>query len=579
MSDNKTALPKGVKTRNIVLLVIAAFFLFLSVGGIFNIIAQGRSDYMVNIVIAVVAALLVLRTGMVLKGKAKPIKLPAMKIEKWIILGIFGLCAAFMVGLVINGIKERDGGMMTIALLAIAVYGFAGKFLLKEIDAKRERDAQKREELRKVQEFAWKEQKTLRKFRVKYLDDVTYVQEIQCTDMGGWKRYDVLLAARGYGWDMMRQWADYMAQADLENISLVNAGALGAGEVNYIDSYQENDCKCMRMPELEQERGYLAIGGLSPTLRAPIKIVWYNQTRILRLITPVDNKDMMACYAETMVRRTFGTEDAMKLGKPLPETSANEADPVTIQNGEVHIDSAAFYGWKAKNPTVVQYEKCGVIALDAKEPVICLYDDGVKTREYCLQTEGDEDFTGKYFLISVRVGILGNPPVPMVQIDGFISDTEEDRKMTLQDVGYRMEGYFLSCAQETTAAYFARMRGHDLPIKGLKYPGYTTPSNVRLMGICPECGKSFCFHGYAFYMTQSDVAYSDDGLDCCEIPPYELDKETWFYQEDGKTFRYYNSFNCPHCGTPYIDYPNNRDEKVFGVSGCVHLGRKAYRAQ
>lgn len=113
-------------------------------------------------------------------------------------------------------------------------------------------------------------------------------------------------------------------------------------------------------------------------------------------------------------------------------------------------------------------------------------------------------------------------------------------------------------------------------MKALKYPGYTTPSNVRLVGICPDCGKSFCFHGYACYMMQCDAAYSDDGLDCCQISDFNIDKDNWTYEADGKTFRYYNSFCCPHCGAPYIDYRKFPEQKVFGVSACVHLGRKVY---
>ncbi|MBR6090931.1 MAG: leucine-rich repeat domain-containing protein, partial [Anaerolineaceae bacterium] len=49
------------------------------------------------------------------------------------------------------------------------------------------------------------------------------------------------------------------------------------------------------------------------------------------------------------------------------------------------------------------------------------------------------------------------------------------------------------------------------------------------------------------------------------------------YETDGKTFRYYNSFCCPHCGTAYIDYKHKPELKHFGVSACVHLGRKLYR--
>lgn len=37
------------------------------------------------------------------------------------------------------------------------------------------------------------------------------------------------------------------------------------------------------------------------------------------------------------------------------------------------------------------------------------------------------------------------------------------------------------------------------------------------------------------------------------------------------------SFFGPHCGTPYIDYRKYPQNKVFGVSGCVHLGHKYIR--
>lgn len=251
--------------------------------------------------------------------------------------------------------------------------------------------------------------------------------------------------------------------------------------------------------------------------------------------------------------------------------------PVSVEGTEVRFHSGSFFGWREEHPSP-QYETRGVMALTEKEPVITVFEDGVKTRSYRLQTEGDEDFTGKYFHYSVRVQLLGKYRVPAMQLDGFIADTDEDRKMTMQDVGYRMEGHILACGGGPAKAVREMNRGQDLPNKGLKYPGYTTPSNVRLVGVCAKCGESFTFHGYAFYMGQNDVAYSDDGLDCCSIAEYNIDKDTWSYEEDGKTFRYYNSFSCPHCGAPYIDYKKNPGMKQFGVSGCVHLGRKAYHA-
>ena len=252
--------------------------------------------------------------------------------------------------------------------------------------------------------------------------------------------------------------------------------------------------------------------------------------------------------------------------------------PVRCVGQSIFVSSFDYFSWIKQNPSATMYEQTGVIPLAEKTPVITLVDDGWKARPYHLQTEGDEDFTGKFFQYSVRLGLMGTPPVPTVQLDGFISDAPEERKMKTEDIGYRMEGYFMSAGGEAAKQRYAALRGQDLVAKGLKYPGYTTPSNVRLIGVCPECDRSFAFHGYAFYMMQSDVAYSDDGLDCCVIDGPVEHKETWSYATEGKQFRYYNSFRCPHCGTPYIDYGKYPQNKVFGVSGCVHLDRKHYKA-
>lgn len=135
---------------------------------------------------------------------------------------------------------------------------------------------------------------------------------------GPWHQYDVLLAARGYGWDMMKDWADYMAEADLEHISQVTAGSLGTQEKDFTASYSDNGEKCKNTPELNIEMGTLSVAGMSKTLKAPMKIVWINQTQVLRFFTWADDDLLVKKYIETMIRRTFGTENAMKLGKPIP---------------------------------------------------------------------------------------------------------------------------------------------------------------------------------------------------------------------------------------------------------------------
>ena len=72
------------------------------------------------------------------------------------------------------------------------------------------------------------------------------------------------------------------------------------------------------MPELNTERGMLAVGGMSRMLhRCPVKIVWFNQTRIIRIFTFPNDDELLLRYAETLIRRTFGTPDAMKPAKPV----------------------------------------------------------------------------------------------------------------------------------------------------------------------------------------------------------------------------------------------------------------------
>ena len=259
--------------------------------------------------------------------------------------------------------------------------------------------------------------------------------------------------------------------------------------------------------------------------------------------------------------------------------------PIKIKGATLYIKFSKKY--KAIKESDLLFENMDRLIMDVadtiflkeREPIIRIVDEGENTVEYRLQTDKNEDFTNKYFQISIRLSLFSNAKVPVLQIDGFISDNENASEMTNENIGYRMEGYFLSCGGEEAEAIRKSIEGLDLTYKGLKYPGYTIPSNVRLIGICPHCKKPFAFHAYSIYMAQIDIAYSNDGQDVCQISDFDINKESWEYSEDGKVFRYYNSFSCPHCGTPYIDYKNHPEMKSFGVSGCVHLGKTSYNMQ
>ena len=58
-----------------------------------------------------------------------------------------------------------------------------------------------------------------------YIDDVTYIRDIKHIPSVPWHQYDVLLAAQGYGWDYIIDWANYMATTDLEQISQVTVSS------------------------------------------------------------------------------------------------------------------------------------------------------------------------------------------------------------------------------------------------------------------------------------------------------------------------------------------------------------------
>ena len=151
------------------------------------------------------------------------------------------------------------------------------------------------------------------------IDDISFIKELKHI-RGVWQQYDVLLAARGYGWEYMVDWAAYMEKEDLDNISTVTVAEIAnmpAKEL--IDEYRKTDGGLKDFDLLSHERGVLSIGGISRTLGCPVKIVWFNQTRVLRFFTLIDDEVLITKYIETVIRRTFGTKDAMKLANPVPD--------------------------------------------------------------------------------------------------------------------------------------------------------------------------------------------------------------------------------------------------------------------
>ena len=153
------------------------------------------------------------------------------------------------------------------------------------------------------------------------LDDTSYIQEMK--HLSGkvgfvlWQQYDVLLAARPYSWETMVDWAGYMETADFDSIDSMAIGAPGEQDIELAHVYNQSKVGIKNFDRLADEQGSLSIAGHSRTLNDSVKIVWFNQTRVLRVFTIINDEMLITKYVETLIRRTFGTKDVMKFAKPI----------------------------------------------------------------------------------------------------------------------------------------------------------------------------------------------------------------------------------------------------------------------
>ena len=155
------------------------------------------------------------------------------------------------------------------------------------------------------------------------IDDISYIQEIK--HLSGkvgfvlWQQYDVLLASQKYGWETMVDYVAYMETADIKDIDSISVADMSDEQsTELVHVYNQSKVGLKKFDKLAEERGMLSIAGYSRTLKDSVKMVWFNQTRVLRLFTHIDDETLITKYVETVIRRTFGTDDAMKLAKPVP---------------------------------------------------------------------------------------------------------------------------------------------------------------------------------------------------------------------------------------------------------------------
>ena len=120
-----------------------------------------------------------------------------------------------------------------------------------------------------------------------------------------WQQYDILLATRGYGWDDIIEAADYLASADMDYIDSISTSSPTSPTEELVHAYRQSKGRLKDLSLLAEEKGSLGLAGHSRKFDRSLKIVWYNQTRVLRIFSMFDDAALIREYVETMMQRAF----------------------------------------------------------------------------------------------------------------------------------------------------------------------------------------------------------------------------------------------------------------------------------
>ncbi len=280
----------------------------------------------------------------------------------------------------------------------------------------------------------------------------------------------------------------------------------------------------------------------------------------------------------TAVLEALAAEDRREAAARREKLDLGPADVIGIDGWTVRVQTAPVLF--SPELYMRQTEATAVPASAEDAPALRLVADGKELAVYRIEPAPGESFKGKFFHMSARIYMQGDRQhpaamAPCIQIDGFFSDSADPAARMGSAPAYRMEAVF--AGGRIAAVRREMLRGMDLVQKGLRYPGIITPGNVRYIGLCPDCGKSFAFRSYNFPMMQEYPAYSDDGMDVCGIPRGFPGAPERAVEIGGRRFWSYNAFRCPRCGAPYVDYHTYPQLMGDGVYALVHLGREVVR--
>jgi hypothetical protein len=236
---------------------------------------------------------------------------------------------------------------------------------------------------------------------------------------------------------------------------------------------------------------------------------------------------------------------------------------VEFQRDSIFIDNS-----KKNTGKLIEIEN--IFSLAQPTPDIKVYENDKLLRLFHIDTlDANSDLTGQFLHSSIRI-----LETNAVIIDGVVSKSGSSfPKWTDENYeAIRFQPFYLSNADSNNA----QLIGTGLLDRGLHFSGIVTPSTVRCICICDNCKQSFSLQHFHAGFSEIQYFYSSESKETLIVPydviagmPKQLQEAIdlrILCEVEGKLpkssdgdFHYYNSFKCPHCLTPFIDFGKYRD--------------------
>jgi len=223
-------------------------------------------------------------------------------------------------------------------------------------------------------------------------------------------------------------------------------------------------------------------------------------------------------------------------------------------------------------------------------PEIKVFENNKLIRNFKIETlNSNPNLKGQFLHSSVR--ILSNSAV---MIDGVISKSDKTFPKWDEDgyEGIRLLPFYLSNAENNNL----QLIGKGLFERGLHFRGTITPISLRNICICDKCRQSFTIQHFHAGFSEVQYFYSSDSTETLIVPylaiegmPVQLQKQIDpvtlqtvesnlpASKNKANEFKYYNSFKCPHCLTPFIDFEKNKEIRPEEYYGNTYINVRPTR--